>query len=124
MPLQLHAVLGEEFHITCTATNDHDAPMNLTLSWTAPSSVDITTANKHDGLTTTSTLHISDVTHDHGGVYVCTASNGEHQGNNISITSTIIVEGKISNSLLHSTYIHYVILLCICYRNVISSYKL
>ena len=70
--------------------------MNLTLSWTAPSDVDNITTNKHDGLTTISTLHISDVTHDHGGVYVCTASNGEHQGNNISVASTIVVEGKIS----------------------------
>ena len=108
MPLQLHAVLGKEFNITCTTTNDHDALMNLTLSWTAPSGVDIITTNKHDGLTMTSILHISDVTHDHGGVYVCTASNGEHQGNNISVASTIVVKGEITNSLLCSigTTIH------------------
>ena len=95
IPVQLHAVLGKEFHITCTATNDQDAPMNLTLSWTAPpNGVNVTTTNKHDGLTATSTLHISDVAHDHGGVYVCTASNGDHQGNNISTASNLVVEGK------------------------------
>ena len=71
--------MGKEFNITCIATNDHDAPMNLTLSWTAPSGIDIITANKHDGLTTTSTLYVSYVTHDHSGVYVCTASNGEQE---------------------------------------------
>ena len=94
LPYQLHAVLGEEFHITCIATNDQDAPMNLALSWTAPNGVNITTTNKHDGLTTTSTLHISDVTHNHNGTYQCTASNGDHQGNNISTASTLVVEGK------------------------------
>ena len=95
LPLQLHAVLGEEFNISCTATNDHDAPMNLTLSWTAPNGVNITTTNKHDGLTAaTSTLRISNVTHDHGGVYQCTLSNGRHRRNNISVTSTIVIEGK------------------------------
>ena len=94
LPLQLHAVLGKEFNTTCTATNDHDAPMNLTLSWTAPSRADISTTDKHDGLSTTSTLHISNVTHNHNGTYQCTASNGEHQGNSISIASTLVVEGK------------------------------
>ena len=107
LPYQLHAVLGEEFYITCTATNDHDAPMNLTLSWTAPIGVDITTANKHDALTTISTLYISNVTRDHAGVYVCTASNGEHPGNNISVTSTLVVEGITLNSLLCSICIMY-----------------
>ena len=94
LPLQLYALLGKRFNISCTATNDHDAPMNLTLSWTAPNGVNITTTNKHDGLTATSTLHISNVTHDHGGVYQCTASNGRRRRNSISVTSTMVVEGK------------------------------
>ena len=94
LPKQLHAVLGEGFNITCTATNDHDAPMNLTLSWTAPNKVDIMTTDKYDGVSAISTLHISDVTHDHDGLYVCTASNGEHQGNNVLVTLTLVVEGK------------------------------
>ena len=91
---QLHVVLGREFDITCNATNDQDAPMNLTLSWATPDVVDITTTNEHNGLRATSTLHISNVTLDHGGMYQCTASNGEHQRNNVSVSSTLIIEGK------------------------------
>ena len=94
LPQQHYVVLGKELQITCTATNDQDAPMNLTLSWTTPNSVNIITTDKHNGLTATSTLHISNVTHNHGGVYQCTASNGERQGNNVSVASTLIVEGK------------------------------
>ena len=107
LPQQLHVLLGKEFNITCTATNDHDAPMNLTLFWTAPSGAVITTTNKHDGLTATSTLYISNVTHNHSGVYVCTATNGEHQGNNIFVTSTVVAEGITLNSLLCSIGIMY-----------------
>ena len=117
LPQQLHAVLGEEFHITCTATNDHDAPMNLTLSWTAPNGVDIIATNKHDGLTTTSTLHISDVTHGHGGAYQCTASNGELQGNNVSVTLTLVVEGK-NYVLLQKFMLQYAL-----FRKIITTHK-
>ena len=96
LPQQLHAVLGKEFQIACTATNDQDAPKNLTLSWTSPNGVDITTTDKYNGLIATSTFHISNVTHNHdGGVYWCTVSNGEHRGNNVSVTSTLVVEGKM-----------------------------
>ena len=103
LPQQLHAVLGKEFQITCTATNDQDAPMNLTVSWKALNGVtDITTTDEHNGLRTTSTLHISNVTHDHGGMYQCTASNGERQRNKVSVSSTLVVEGKNSSV----TYIH------------------
>ena len=89
---QFHVALGREFQITCNATNDRDAPMNLTKP--TPNSIDIMTTDKHDGLRATSTLRISNVTHDHSGVYQCTASNGEHQGNNVSVTSTLVVEGN------------------------------
>ena len=104
LPQQLHVVLGREFDITCNATNDQDAPMSLTLSWTAPDVVDITTTDEHDGLRATSTLHISNVTHAHGGVYHCTASNGERQKNNVSISSTLIIEGKKINSFMMIAY--------------------
>ena len=118
LPQQLHAVLGKEFQITCTATNDQDAPMSLILSWTTPNGIDITPTDEHNGLTTTSTLHISNVTHNHGGVYQCTASNGEHQGNNVSVTSTLVVEGK-------NSFVVYMIVCCILlYREVITTYKL
>ena len=33
LPQQFHAVLGESFHITCIATNDQDAPVNLIFYW-------------------------------------------------------------------------------------------
>ena len=95
LPQQLHAVLGERFKITCTATNDQDAPMNLKFSWSGPKSVQYMTDDIEDGsLAATSTLHISNVTHNHGGVYQCTVSNGKHQRNNISVASTLVIEGK------------------------------
>ena len=94
VPQQLHAVLHTEFQIVCTATNDQDAPMNMTLSWTAPNGVDITKNDKYDGLTGTSTFHISNVTYKHSGIYRCIASNGRRQGNNISISFTLVTEGE------------------------------
>ena len=94
LPQQFHVVLGREFQITCNATNDQDAPMNLTLSWRTPNGIGIITTDEHDDLTATSTLHIGSVTRDHGGMYQCTASNGERRGNNVSVSSTLVVEGK------------------------------
>ena len=94
LPQQLHVVLGKEFQITCTATNDQDAPMNLMLSWRTPNSIGIITTNEHNGLRAISTLHISNVTRDHDGVYQCTASNGERRGNNVSVSSTLVIEGN------------------------------
>ena len=97
-PQQLHAVFDEEFQIMCTATNDQDAPLNLMFYWKGPNGVqfNVTATDEDDSLTATSTLHISNVTDNHGGVYQCTVSNDEHQGNNISIASTLIVESKVS----------------------------
>ena len=94
---QLHVVLGEEFQISCTATNDEDAPVNLMFSWRTPNGAqfNVTTTDEDDSRTATSTLHIHTVTLNHGGVYQCIVSNGEHQANNISIDSTLVVEGMI-----------------------------
>ena len=97
LPKQLHAVLGEEFQIICAATNDQDAPMGLMFSWITPNGVQfisIVDDVRDDGLTATSTLNIDNITHNHHGIYQCTVSNGEHQGNNISITTNLIVEGE------------------------------
>ena len=96
--LKHHVVLGENVHINCTATNDQDAPRNLMFSWTTLNNLHytITTTDEDDSHTATSTLHISNVTGNHGGVYVCTVSNGEDQRNNVSVNLTLIVEGKIS----------------------------
>ena len=88
-------MLGENVYIDCTATNDQDAPMNLIFSWTTSNNLHftITTTDEDDSRTATSTLHISNVTSNHGGVYMCAVSNGGDQGNNVSIDSTLIVEG-------------------------------
>ena len=121
LPQKLHAVVGERFEITCTATNDQDAPMNLKFSWSGPNSVQsisMTDVIEDDGLTATSTLHINNVTHNHDGVYQCTVSNGEHPRNNISVASSLVVESKISVHLLH-TGIH----TAICCRKIIATYK-
>ena len=82
--------------------------MNLTLSWSTPNDVDIVPTDEHDSLTVTSTLYISNVTHNHGGVYQCNASNGEHQGNNISVSSTLVVEGKNPIHCVHKFIMQYV----------------
>ena len=102
LPQQLHAVLDESFQITSTATNDQDAPMNLMFYWKGPDGVqfNVTTTDEDDSLTAISTLHISNVTHNHGGVYKCTVSNDEHQRNNISVITTLVIEGKNKTYLL------------------------
>ena len=96
LPQQLHAVFGERFKIICNATNDPDAPMNLKFSWSGPNGVQFITMNdiEDNSLSATSTLLISNVTDNHGGVYQCTVSNGKHERAKTSITSTLVVEGK------------------------------
>ena len=122
LPQQLHAVFNEEFQITCTATNDQDAPMNLMFYWKGPNGVqfNVTTTDEDGSLTATSTLHISNVTHNHGGVYQCTVSNGEHQENNISVTSALIVESKVS---VHLCVYRYSYCNNIFFRAAITTYK-
>ena len=96
LPQHLHAVLGERFQIMCNATNDQDAPLNLTFSWRTPSDVqfNIAIATDNNSHKATSVLRISTVTTDHGGMYKCIVSNGKHQGNNVSISSVLVVEGN------------------------------
>ena len=91
-------MLGEIVHINCTATNDQDAPTKLMFSWTTLNNLHftITSTDEDDSRTATSILHISNVTSNHDGVYVCTVSNGEDQRNNVSVNLTLIVEGKVS----------------------------
>ena len=66
LPQQVHVVLGEEFQITCTATNDQDAPRNLMFSWRVPRRVAFheTTTDEDDSRTASSTIHISNVTNN------------------------------------------------------------
>ena len=95
LPQQLHVVLGEEFKITCSATNDQDAPMKLTFSWRSPDGVDVNvTTHEGDSHTATSTLHVGRITRNHDGVYQCIVSNDGHQRINTSVISTVIVEGN------------------------------
>ena len=92
LPEQVHVVLGEEFKITCTATNDQDAPENLMFSWRAPRRVAFndTPTYEDDSRTASSTLHISSATSKDGGQYQCSVSN---DGGGTATTSTLIVEG-------------------------------
>jgi len=92
LPQQVHVVLGEEFQITCTATNDQDAPTNLIFFWRTPRRVEFneTTTDEDDSHTASSTLHISSVTIYNGGRYRCIVRN---DGGSEVTTSRLIVEG-------------------------------
>jgi len=104
LPEQAHVVLGEEFQITCTATNDQDAPRNMMFSWEAPRGVELnyTTTDEDDSHTASSTLHISNITVDHNGNYTCIAKIGVGGRRRGKTTFTLIVEGTpLSNSCLY-----------------------
>jgi len=92
LPQQAHVVLGEEFQITCTATNDQDAPTNLMFFWRTPRGVEFieTTTDEDDSLTASSTIIISNVTNNDGGRYRCSVGN---DGGSEITTSRLIVEG-------------------------------
>ena len=101
LPQQAHVVLGEEFQIKCTATNDQDAPKNLIFSWEAPRGVELnyTTTDEDDSRTASSTLHISNITVDHNGEYTCIAKNVRRK---VKTNFTLIVEGTpLSNNSLY-----------------------
>ena len=96
VPQKNHIVLDEKLQITCTATNDQDAPMKLMFSWSVPDGVvfnNITT-DEDDSHTASSTLFINNVTRDHSGEYQCTVWNDEHRLSNSSKATTVMVEGK------------------------------
>ena len=92
LPQQVHVVLGEEFQITCTATNDQDAPTNLMFSWRTPRGVQIneTATDEDDTRTASSTLHINSVTKRDSGVYECGVRN---DGGEKYTELELIVEG-------------------------------
>ena len=96
LPQQLHVVLGEKLQITCTATNDQDAPMKLMFSWSVPDGVIFNnkTTDEDDSQTASSTLIIDNVTRNHSGVYRCNVWNDEHRSVSSSKATTVIVEGK------------------------------
>ena len=93
-------MLGEKLQITCTATNDQDAPMKLMFSWRVPVGVmfnNITT-DEDDSHTASSTLLINSVTRNHSGVYQCIAWNDEHRLSDSYKVTTVIVEGNYTTS--------------------------
>ena len=96
LPQQVHVVLGEEFQITCTATNDQNAPTNLMFSWRTAKEVEFneTTTDEDDSHTASSTLHISSVTNNDSGQYRCSVRNdGLRNGESVVTTFRLIVEG-------------------------------
>ena len=95
LPQQVHVVLGEEFQITCTATNDQDAPENMTFTWKTRRAIQFneTTTGEDDGRTASSTLHISIVTKSHDSKYTCNVRNFKR--GSIGTSLTLIVEGII-----------------------------
>ncbi|XP_065918141.1 receptor-type tyrosine-protein phosphatase S-like isoform X3 [Dysidea avara] len=90
LPQQVHVVLGEEFQITCTATNHKNSPMNMTFSWKTPNGVEYnyTTTDEDDSRTASSILHINRVVHSGG--YKCIAGIGGTI--NASVSTNIVVE--------------------------------
>ena len=72
--------------------------MNLMFSWETPNGAhsSLITTDEDGSRTATSTLHISTVTHDHGGIYQCVVRNGEPISANSSKATTVIVEGKFN----------------------------
>jgi len=95
LPQQVYVVLGEDFQITCTATNDQDAPRNLMFSWGTPRGVEFnyTTTDEDDSRTASSTLHISNVAVDHNGEYTCIVGNGVGGRRRVDTIFTLTVEG-------------------------------
>ena len=95
LPQQVHVVLGEEFQITCTATNDQDAPKNLMFSWRTSNGVEYnyTTTDEDNSRTASSTLHIRNVSKNDEGKYVCNARN--IRGGNNNTMFALNVEGII-----------------------------
>ena len=96
-------MLGEEFQITCTATNDQDAPENLMFSWRTPKGVEFneTTTDEDDSRTASSTLHINSITNSDGGQYRCIVRNIE--GGGVGTSLTLIVEGIFSLQCIITT---------------------
>lgn len=99
-------VLGEQLQIICTATNDQNAPEKLMFSWSTPNGLqfNVSTTDEDDSLTATSTLYISNVTHNHDGMYHCSVRNADDKLANSSKATNVIVEGKYIFLLMLSFY--------------------
>ena len=70
LPHQTFGVLDEQFKITCTATNNKDAPHKMMFTWMAPDGVDynVNMTSEDDDHTASSTLYINRLARSDNGV--------------------------------------------------------
>ena len=86
--------MGEQFQITCNATNDKDAP-HMMFTWMTPDGVDpiVNMTSEDDDHTASSTLYISRLARSDNGTYKCYVTNNNVSNANVVTTTTVIVEG-------------------------------
>ena len=96
LPHKILGVLGEQFQITCNATNDKDAPHNMMFTWMTPDGVDpiVNITTEDDDHTASSTLYISRLAGSDNGTYKCYVTNNNVSSASVVTTATtVIVEG-------------------------------
>ncbi|XP_065886416.1 uncharacterized protein [Dysidea avara] len=101
---QSHGVLGEEFKITCSATNDRDA-QDMTFAWIVPDGVDdfVIMTSKDDHYTASSTLYISKLARSDYGTYKCLVTNNGTKNDESVVTSTVVIVEERSSQPLNVT---------------------
>ena len=95
LPHHIHGVLGEQFQITCDATNDKDASHNMIFTWMTPDGVDynVNMTSEDNDHTASSTLYISRLARSDNGTYKCYVTNNNVSDVSIFTSTTVIVEG-------------------------------
>ena len=95
LPPETVGVLGEQFQITCNATNDKDAPHNMMFTWMTPDGVDhnVKMTSEDDDHTASSTLYISRLARSDNGTYKCYVTNNNASSASVVTSTTVIVEG-------------------------------
>jgi len=88
-------VLGEQFKITCYATNDKDAPHNMMFTWMTPDGVvhNVNMTSEDDDHTASSTLYISRLARSDNGTHKCIVTNNKVSSTSVFTSTTVIVEG-------------------------------
>ena len=88
-------MLGEQFQITCNATNDKDAPDNMMFNWITPDGVDhnVKITSEDDDHTASSSLYISRLARSDNGTYKCYVTNNKDSSASVVTSTTVIVEG-------------------------------
>ena len=89
--------MGEQFQITCNATNDKDAPRDMMFTWMTPDGVDpiVNMTTEDDDHTASSILYISRLARSDNGTYKCYVTNNNVSNGSVvtTTTTTVIVEG-------------------------------